>query len=225
MSDINYHEQMLNYYPEVFKAIREFKALIATQSFQVNEMHEKLEELLSNSFIGTADENRIAMWEKYLGITPPSKTEDQEYEDWLTSRRDVILARLYQSEKLNTKSIEDIVSIFTGNIAESWIIDGTLYVKVYPSESNKNFSLDNIKAALESKRPAHLDLCVYKNYATWNSIKSNFATWGDIPKNLDTWETVKYFMYTDDYNVDVFEYIVDEQGNSIMDESNNRLFN
>lgn len=216
-----YYEQMMDYYPDVIKAIREFQVLIKTQSLQVNEMHEKLKELLNNDFVETADENRLVMWERILGIIPPQQG-NQEYEEWLISRRDNILAKLYQSEKLNTKSIEDIVSIFTGGTAESWLLDGTLYVKVYPPKNNKSFDLNNVITALEPKCPAHLNLCVYKNYITWGQL-SDDGTWNDVYVKYNTWNNINNSKPLGVENI--FEYIVDEDGNSITDESSNRLFN
>lgn len=216
---IDYNQRMLDYYPEVIKDIREFQLLIKTQSLQVSEIHQKLEEILNDSLIKTSGEYRIAMWEKFLGITPPQQG-NQEYEEWLTSRRDVILAKLYQYEKLNTKSIEDVVRIFTGGTSESWIIDGTLYVKVYPPENNKSYDLNSIITALELKCPAHLNLCVYINYITWEEIYNNY-TWEDVYANFNTWNELIANIPT----VDLFEYIVDEDGGYITDESKNRLFN
>lgn len=218
---IDYNEQMLNYYPEVIKGIREFQLLIKTQSLQINEIHEKLEELLNDALIDTAGEYRITAWEKFLGITPPQQG-DQEYENWLISRRDTILSKLYPTEKLNTKAIEDIVRIFTNGIAESWLLDGTLYVKVHPSETNKSFDFDSVISALEPKCPAHLNLVVYKNYTTWDQVYNNGNdSWNDVYTKFNSWNE----LINGNPNVNIFEYIVDEDGNYITDEFNNRLFN
>lgn len=216
---IEYYEQMIDYYPNIIKAIREFQVLIKTQSLQVNELHEKLEELLNNAFVETADENRLVMWEKFLEITPPDQG-NQEYEEWLISRRDNILARLYQSEKFNTKYIEDIVSIFTGGTAEAWLLDSTLYVKIYPTETNKSFDIDSVIKELTLKCPAHLNLVVYKNYITWDEVSKAY-TWGDINTTFNNWNE----LIGDIPQHNIFEYVVDENGGYITDESNSKLFN
>lgn len=221
---IDYNERMINRYPEIIKAIKEFQVLIASQSEQVEELHDGLTNMMGNVFIETSDANRISAWEKVLGITPTPKG-DQEDDEWLDSRRSTILARLYFSEKLNTKSIADIVSIFTSCATKSWLIDDTIYVKIYTSENDKSFNLDSIISELKRKCPLHLNLVVYKTYTTWNTVKSKFPTWGEIAEDAKTWNGVKFNFYEDDYTTAVHEYIVDEDGDSIMDEFNKRLFN
>lgn len=216
---IDYNEQMLDYYPEIIKAIREFRVLTETESVQVDEMHKKLTQLLDDAYIVTTSAERIAMWEKFLNIVPTAQG-NLNYEDWLVSRRSSIIAKLYQSEKLNTKSISDIVSIFTGAASESWVLDGILYVKIYPPKDNKFFDLDKLTEALRSKCPAHLDLLVFVNYTSWGQVGSAY-TWGDISTEFANWGEVM-----GDYpQVNIFEYVVDESGTFIADESNNRLFN
>ena len=186
---IDYNEQMLNYYPEVIKSIREFQVLIATQSLQVEEMHQKLVEILGSAYVTTANETRIAEWEKLLEITPLPQGED-DLETWLNDRRETILARLYHVEKLNTKSIADIVSIFTGGTAISYFKDSTIYVLISPPRNNKAYKFANVEQELRKKVPAHLQFKVDRNYQTWLQTKTNNATWGDVKTKFADWEEV-----------------------------------
>lgn len=186
---IDYNEQMLNYYPEVIKAIREFQILIKTQSLEVEEMHEELTKLLGNAYISTADESTIAKWEQMLGITPLEQGED-DLETWLSDRRETILARLYNAEKLNSKTISDIVKIFTNGTAESYFKDGVVHVKISPPEDNKQYKFENVEQELRKKVPAHLGFQVDRNYYTWLETKSNYETWNDIKNNFATWEDI-----------------------------------
>ena len=190
---INYNEQMLNYYPEVIKAIREFQMLIKTQSLQVEEMHEELTKILGNAYISTADETTISKWERFLGIIPLPQGED-DLETWLSDRRETILARLYQTQKLNTKSIEDIVKIFTGGEAKSYFKDSTIYVSISPPKDNKAYKFENIEQELRKKIPAHLKFQVDRNYSTWLQTKDKYSTWGDVKNGLADWEEV--LLYT-----------------------------
>lgn len=188
---IDYNEQMLNYYPEVIKSIREFQMLIETQSLQVKEMHEELAKLLSNAYINTADEDRITMWEEYLGITPLPQGEDT-LEVWLADRRETILARLYSTQKLNSKSIAEIVQIFTGGTAESYFKDGTIHVLISPPENSKQYKFENVEQELQKKIPAHLTFEVSKNYFTWGEVLNHAPLWGDVCYDHTDWYDVLY---------------------------------
>jgi lipoate-protein ligase A len=190
---INYNEQMLNYYPEVIKSIKEFQRLIETQSLEVEEMHEVLTKTLENAYISSADESTIKKWEQYLGITPLPQGEDS-METWLADRRETILARLYKTPKLNTNSIADIVKIFTGGTAVSYFKNGTIYVLITPPKDNKQYKFVNVEQELENKIPAHLQLNVARNYFSWNDIKKEYPTWGDIKDSFENWEELVLYV-------------------------------
>lgn len=188
---INYNERMLNRYPEVIKAIREFQALIKIQSLEVEAMHEELTKILSNAYLDTADESKIIQWEGFLGIVPLPQGDD-DLDTWLSDRKETILARLYNAEKLNEKSISDIVKIFTGGTAESYFRDGVIHIIILPPKENKLFKFENVERELANKIPAHLAFRVSRNYYDWLSIKSSYKTWGDLNDSFQTWEEVLY---------------------------------
>lgn len=190
---INYNERMLSYYPEVIKAIREFQVLISTQSLQVEEMHEKLTEVLGNAYISTANESTIAKWEQFLGITPLPQGEDT-LEVWLSDRKDTILGRLYKPEKLNSKSISEVVQIFTGGTATSYFKDSTIHVVINPPKDNRQYKFENVEQELRKKIPAHLMFQVDRNYYTWLQSKEKYSTWGDLKNNVSVWEDLLLYI-------------------------------
>lgn len=187
---INYNERMLNYYPEVIKAIQEFRVLISTQSLDVDEIHEELIKILSNSYVSTADEYRLSQWEKFLGITPLPQGDDS-LEIWLEDRRETILARLYHTEKLNTKTIGDVVKIFTGGATVSYFKDGVIHVLISPPKAAKLYKFENVEQELQKKVPAHLLLQVERNYHSWGQVKDKYTNWEDVSE-VGTWEEVCY---------------------------------
>lgn len=188
---IDYNEQMLNYYPEVIKSIREFQTLIETQSLEVSEMHEELTKIFGNAYISTADQATIEKWEKTLDITPLPQGKD-DLETWLSDRRETILARLYSTQKLNTQAISDIVKIFTGGVARSYFKDSTIHVFITPPKDNKKYKTENLMQELNKKIPAHLSLSVGRNYLVWSEINHNYETWEDVKNAYATWEDVLY---------------------------------
>ena len=188
---IDYNERMLNRYPEVIKAIREFQALIKTQSLEVEAMHNELTKILQNAYLSTADESKIAKWEDFLGIVPLDQGDD-DLETWLSDRKETILARLYNAEKLNEKSIADIVKIFTGGTATSYFKDGIIHIIILPPKDNKQFKFENVERELSNKIPAHLAFRVSRNYYNWLQMKSSYGTWADLNNNFTNWEEVLY---------------------------------
>lgn len=187
---IDYNTQMLNRYPEIIKAIKDFQEMIKVQSLEVTEMHEELNKILINAYISTADEPTLSKWEKFLGITPLEQGED-DLETWVSDRRETILARLYYTEKMNTKSIEDVVRIFTGGETRSYFRDGVIYVLISPPRGAKKYKFENVEQELQKKTPAHLILNVQRNYRTWEQIKDNHRTWDKVFE-VPNWEEVCY---------------------------------
>lgn len=188
--DINYNERMLNYYPEIIKGIREFKELIETESIEIEDIHEELVKILENAYVTTADEPTLAKWESFLGITPLDQGED-DFDTWVSDRRETILARLYHTEKMNTTSIADVVRIFTGGETRSYFRDGIIYVLISPPRNAKRYKFENVEQELQKKTPAHLILQVQRNYYSWEQVKDTYVTWQGVA-DVPNWEEVCY---------------------------------
>lgn len=186
---MKYNEQMLNYYPEVIKAIREFQVLIETQSVEIEALHSELSAILANAYVSTSDFNQIERWEQYLNIVPLPQGEDSDIQ-WLTDRRATILARLYTPEKLNSSSINEIVKIFTGGTAKSWFKDGTIYVEITPPPDNRQYKFANVEQELAKKIPAHLMFDISRDYWEWGNLFDQCKTWQDVSNSYGTWEDV-----------------------------------
>lgn len=173
-------ERMLNYYPEVIKRILEFQALVKAEGFEVDFLQNDIDILVNEAYLTTMGEDRIAEWEKALGIVTAKG-------DTVEDRREVIIARIRGQGKLNTATISSIVNAFTGGTAISYFENSTIYVKITPPPDNKQFKFENVERELRKKKPAHLDLRVTRNYATWGEVKDNYASWDAIDQ-LNSWE-------------------------------------
>jgi len=173
-------DRMINYYPQVIRQILEFQAFIKAEGFEVDFLKNAIEICVNEAYLTTMSEERIAQWEKALGLL-------YSPEDSIEDRRDAIIARVRGQGKLNTASINAIVSAFTGGTAISYIENSVLYVKITPPPNNKQYKFENVKRELQKKVPAHLGLEVTRNYATWGEVKDNFASW-DAINQLTNWE-------------------------------------
>lgn len=173
-------ERMLNYYPKVVQQILEFQAIIKSEGFEIDFLKSDVQLLVNEAYLTTMGEERVASWEKALGMYySPSDT--------LQDRRDAVVARIRGQGKLNTALINAIVNAFTGGTAISYIENSVLHVKITPPPDNKQFKFDNVKRELAKKVPSHLGLEIIRNYATWKEIQENFANWNAV-KQLASWE-------------------------------------
>lgn len=212
---INYNEQMLNYYPEVIKAIREFQVITETQSVEIANLHWEIFNTLGNAYITSADEPKISQWEHLLGISPLPQGED-DFSRWLDDRRATIIARLYSPEKLNSTSINEIVNIFTGGSARSWFKNGTVYVEITPPPDNRQYKFANVEQEISKKIPAHLAFEISRNYYEWGEILNSHPTWGDVSNEFDSWEDILLTVATQPALINLVETIKNAHLNSSL---------
>lgn len=178
--------RMLDYYPYVIKIIEEFKAITCVEGFEIDFLTSDIDLMVNEAYLTTMGESRIKQWEQKLGLIA-------SVEDSVEDRRDKIIATIRGTGKLNTAMINSIVSAFTNYVAISYIEDSTLYVKIQAPMDNKQYRFENVEKALKPKLPAHLDLVVTRDYATWGEIKDNYASWSAIAQ-MPNWEELKLYV-------------------------------
>lgn len=180
-------ERMLDYYPEVIKAIYEIQAIVQAEYPEFELQADSLWNLINEAYFTTMGEERVKQWEQLLNIQPLS---DSTIED----RRETIIARIRGSGKLNTQLIYKIVHIFTQGDVESYFSNSTIYVKIFPPAGNKEYKYINLKKELQKHIPAHLGLDVKRAFCIWHNIKIEFNDWNDVLNNFATWEDVMLFV-------------------------------
>lgn len=185
--EINYNERMINYYPQVIQAIKEFQAIVYCESEKIDDLAKGVQRVIDDAYLTTMSKERIEQWENVLGIRPLENSTESD-------RRDTIIARIRGQGKLNSELINTIVNTFTGGSANSWIKDSILYVEVTPSPTNKQYRFENVEQELAKKVPAHLGFNVKRNYYTWGEIEVTHPTWGDVESAFDKWEDVLLFV-------------------------------
>lgn len=182
--DIDYKERMLGYYPPVIRGVRDFKAIIDSESPEIENLDIAKTNVLDNAYLSTMDEHRIKQWESVLGIVP---VKDSTIED----RRDVILARFRGHGKLNTALIQSIVNTFTGGSATAYISNSVLWITITAPPNNKDYKFANVEQELRRKVPAHLGIVIKRNYGEWDNYDDS-TTWNDMIPDManETWEDV-----------------------------------
>ena len=181
-----YRERMNGYYPEVIRAIEEFKAIIDGEYPEIEEVNTVNESLVADAYLTTMGEERVAQWESMLGIAPREGTT-------VDDRRETVIARIRGQGKLNSTLINTIVNTFTGGTANSWIENSVLYVEITPPPGNKTFVFENVEQELRNKIPSHLGFQVSRNYYTWSEVQARYSTWGSVKENFTDWNEVLLF--------------------------------
>ena len=174
--------------PFIFQDIAEYEALSNAETPFLTELEEKINQIVDNSFLTTMSEDRLAEWEKALGIVTTTNS--------LERRRSIVLSRFRGTGKLNKTLIQSIVRAFTGGSAKVTFADGIIKVLVAPPSSTfVDFSVGELTEELSKRKPAHLLLNVELEYITWEQVKNNLSSWEDIQNNFSDWNEL-YLYYT-----------------------------
>lgn len=180
-----YKERMLGYYPPVIQSIAEFQAIVDSEYPEISDLNECVTQVTSDAYLTTMSEERVAQWEKQLGIQPLADST-------LTDRRDTIIARIRGQGKLNTEAINRIVNAFTGGTADSKIQNGVLYITVHVPNNNKSYKFPNLERELANKVPAHLEVKISREYSEWSDVTNAHLTWADVRTYHENWDGVIY---------------------------------
>lgn len=178
-----YRERMLNYYPPVVSSIKEFQAIVGSESTEMEQLANARDSVMNDAYLLTMGEERIKNWERVLGLTYDQKATLQD-------RRDTIIARIRAKGKLNTASIRAIVNSFTGGTAEATMEDSTLVVKIKPPSGNKSYQFESVEKELSKNLPSHIGLSVVRDYPIWDDYKTETDNWGEVMLYYPTWEEV-----------------------------------
>lgn len=177
--------RMFNYWPYVVSIISDFKAIINGEFPEFEVLWESKQDVLENAFLESMGEPRIAQWEEVLHLNRTAS-------DTVDMRRAIVIARLQRHGKLNTSSINELVKVFTGGTARSYVENSSLYVWIEPPENSREYRFDAVYAELKRRMPAHLGLNVSRPYQTWGDVKTKCATWSDEGTMYDTWNDTQF---------------------------------
>lgn len=174
------------YLPIILQDVAEYDALSRAESPFTEDLENKMDRILDDSFLSTMSESRLSEWERALGIASKGDT--------LENRRSVVLSRFRGTGKLNKTLIKAIVNAFTGGSAEVAFSDGVLKISVAPPSSTfQGFSIDTLANELYKRKPVHLALNIELSYITWGQLKDNMSSWGDIADYFTDWN--KIYLY------------------------------
>lgn len=184
-----YQTRMIGYYPKVIQSILEFQAIVDGEYPEIENVSSEIQNVISDAYLLTMSENRIIQWENILGIRAIESSS-------LDDRRETIIARIRGQGKLNSELISSIVKTFTDGACESWIEDSTLNVRLLPSQSGKEYLLENVIQEIVSKVPSHLAYSIVEAWQLWNDVNNSQISWQSTKNTHTTWKNVLYNIRT-----------------------------
>lgn len=183
------------YIPEFIADIEEFKIIYNTENISFDKLDTNIDGVISDVFISTSSNDAITRYENFLNIKGVGTLEQ---------RRCYIRSLLQKGNKLNEKSIKDIVNAITGSDCIVHFFGGDeldnpepgnslLRVQVLSPDNYRDYRYEDIVRVIKPLVPEHIKLSVVRFFATWEDVYNNFAGWSAI-KNLKSWEEVKKYI-------------------------------
>lgn len=173
---------MLAYVPKFIQTARAYKAIIDAEGTEFDLLRTNLEDILKQFYVETATEWGLDLWEQMLGLKSyAGKPLDQ--------RRSRIISKLRGMGTVTVSLIK--------NVAESYVYGA---VEIIENPAQYSFTvkfidargvppnIDDLKAAIEEIKPAHLAVAYEFRYLIWDELDAKNITWDQLgAKNL-TWD-------------------------------------
>lgn len=175
-------ERIMQYLPPYYQESRVMKAIAEAQGSEVVSLWTTLDEILKQFYVETATEWGLDLWEQMLGLTSyAGKPLDQ--------RRSRIISKL--------RGMGGVTVSLIKNVAESYTY-GTVEVTENPTEYSFTITFvekhgippnfDDLKAAIEEIKPAHLAVNYVLRYLIWDELDAAALTWDALDAKGLTWD-------------------------------------
>lgn len=140
---------MMRKVPDVLKDVREIKALMDTETIEMNLLSAALALYLNNTFVDSADEYGIGRWESILGILP-------KLTDTLDERRFRVLSRINEKLPFTVRSLEQQLATLCGPSGYTVELLHEQYLLKVRVELTAKSKLEDVRALLNRIVPANM---------------------------------------------------------------------
>lgn len=171
---------MEEYLPEIFRSIREFRAITAAETEEITALWGSLEEVFNDQFLNEATENGIARRERMLGIVPSAA-------DTLDSRRFRLKTMYGEALPYTRRSLEAQLKELCGE--NGYVINfetRSFAVGIKVALSVKS-QINAVNEMFERVLPYNMVFSVKLMYNQWHQLTPR--TWNEYRKL--TWKSIK----------------------------------
>ncbi|MBO8158819.1 MAG: YmfQ family protein [Thermosyntropha sp.] len=176
---------MKGYIPDFLRSSQVFVSLLDAEGVEFDQLYTNIEDVLKQFYVETATETGLALWEQMLGLSSyAGKPLDQ--------RRSRIISKLRGMGTVTVNLIK--------NVAESYVY-GTVEVTEHPELYSFTVkfvdprgippNLDDVKAAIEEIKPAHLAVDYEFSYLVWDELDGLNTTWDQLDAHSYTWDELE----------------------------------
>ena len=167
--------------PELVSQIREFTVLYTTEGTELDNIYSAVDVVRNQFFVDTADFT-LERWEKELGIEV-NNSYDTSY------RQSRIKSKLRGQGTITVKLIENVAESFVNGDVEI-IENNPLYSFTVKFIGPRGIppNVDDLKAAIEDIKPAHLVVVFEYRYLIWDELDARAITWDVLDALALTWD-------------------------------------
>lgn len=174
-------DTLATYLPDYLTQSKLFQAAFKVDGAELDTVAANNTDILNQCFVATATWG-LKYWEQFLGIVV-DETKDADY------RRSVIVSKIRGAGTITVAMIQ--------NVAESYE-NGEVDITEYPAQSYFTVTfvgtlgippnLDDLKAAIEAIKPAHLGVTYVFTYMTWAQLEGYNHMWDEWDAKNLTWD-------------------------------------
>lgn len=180
--------RMMEYLPQYWHEIEEMLQLLNTEGIEFDNLDTSSELILTDAFIMTASEKRIAQWEKWLKLPPTGTLDD---------RRLAVMRYFSVISKLSESAIKTMVATLY-NDARAYVRfdDSEIKITIVPLPEHQMDELDFslVSEQLYYRKPCHIGTNVERSFSTWGDVRDGrLRTWAEF-RNLSSWEEVLMYI-------------------------------
>lgn len=175
-----------SYVPPFIIQSKTFQAVYNVQGEELDRLNADVLDIISQCFIDTATWG-LKYWEKFFGIQI-NESKETEY------RRSVVKSKMRGASTVTVNLIQ--------NVAESYE-NGEVDITENPSNYSFDVkfvgvrgippNLDDLKAAIEEIKPAHLAVTYTFTYITWDEFDTYKHQWDEWDKKNLTWNQFEQY--------------------------------
>lgn len=173
---------MLTYVPQFLRKAKAYKAIISTQGQEFDQLRTSIDDILKQFYVETATEWGLDLWEDMLGLKSYAGKPIEQ-------RRSRIISKLRGMGTVTVSLIKNVVESYVYGTVEMTEQPETYSFTVkFIDTRGIPPNLDDVKAAIEELKPAHLAVEYEFRYLIWDELDAANITWDELDAKELTWD-------------------------------------